>query len=103
MKCLVLGAGGFMGAHLCKALIDSRHEVLAFSKPTSNFIEVTQKNGAEIILGDFLNPTDIELAMSSCDIVFHLISTTTPEMSNKDTTFDITTNVFGTLRMLDLA
>jgi UDP-glucose 4-epimerase len=41
--------------------------------------------------------------MQGIDVIYHLISTTIPETSNKDVQFDLTSNVIPTLQMLQLA
>jgi UDP-glucose 4-epimerase len=103
MKIVVLGGGGFVGSHLSEKLMEMGHAVNVFDQPKTRYLEYLQRKGAEIFTGDFLNSADVSHAMKDCDIVFHLISTTVPKTSNDDPSYDVETNVLGTLRMLDEA
>jgi len=52
--------------------------------------------------GDFLNKKDLAAALSGCDVVYHLVSTTLPKTSNDNRLYDLETNVAGTLTLLEL-
>jgi UDP-glucose 4-epimerase len=43
----------------------------------------------------------VENAVSGCDIVYHLVSTTLPRSSNENPVYDVETNVIGTLHLLE--
>jgi len=101
MRCLVLGGGGFIGSHLSDALLSSNHEVGVFDRPTARHLDYVKNQGARIFLGDYLNPDDIGPALSNCDVLYHLLSTTVPQTSNDDPRLDIEANVIGTLRLLE--
>ena len=81
MKSLVLGGTGFIGQHLCRDLGPD----------------------AKCFGGRFEDQKALREAMQGVDVVFHLISTTIPETSNRDVQFDLISNVAPTLQMLDLA
>jgi UDP-glucose 4-epimerase len=103
-KCLVLGGGGFMGLHLCKALLARGYPVRAFERPVIESLSTERSRGPiEWVYGDFLNQNDVATAVSGCDIVFHLISTTLPKNSNDNPLYDVETNLSGTLGMLEAA
>ena len=53
------------------------------------------------IEGDFTNESDVIEATKNIDIVFHLISSTTPKNSNDNPVYDIESNVISTLKMLE--
>ncbi|WP_244540176.1 NAD-dependent epimerase/dehydratase family protein [Kaistia soli] len=57
----------------------------------------------EIFSGDFLSKDDLKRALEDVDVCYHLISTTIASTSNADPTFDVGTNVLGTLRLLETA
>ena len=102
MKCLILGGGGFLGSHLCDVLIDLGHTVRIFDRPNlSRFKHFQQDDKVEWIDGDFVNIRDVDTAVSGCEIVFHLISTTLPRSSNENPSYDVESNVIGTLHLLD--
>lgn len=106
MKCLVLGGGGFLGSHLTDALLELGYHVRCFDRPLlkSSLSRVYVENPRfEFFEGDFLNADDISVALSGCDVCFHLISTTLPETSNVDPVFDVDSNVLSTVRLLDKA
>ena len=57
----------------------------------------------EIIKGDFLNASDVALAMKDVDYLFHYISTTNPASSFDNPVYDIETNVISSIRMMEIA
>lgn len=104
MNCVILGGGGFLGYHLCQALLTAGHRVRVFDRPNLKRFSLPDNGGdAEWIEGDFVNQEDLEPAISGCDIIYHLVSTTLPKSSNDNPVYDMETNVIGTLRLLDLA
>jgi len=103
LKCLVLGGGGFLGSHLCNALLARGHSIRVFDRP--NLRRFRKFDGAEKIEwfeGDFTNRNDVARIIPGCDVVYHLISTTLPKTSNANTIYDISTNLLGTLHLLEL-
>jgi UDP-glucose 4-epimerase len=103
-KCLVLGGGGFMGMHLCKALTARGYPVRVFERPVSESLSAERARGSiEWVYGDFANQNDVAAAVAGCEIVFHLISTTLPKNSNDNPIYDVETNLVGTLGMLEAA
>jgi len=104
MKCLVLGGGGFLGSHLCDALLSDGHKVRIFDRPNlRRYRSFKDHELVEWVDGDFVNPYHIEEAVSGCDVIYHLVSTTLPRSSNENPAYDVETNVAGTLRLLESA
>lgn len=104
MNCVILGGGGFLGYHLCQALLTAGHRVRVFDRPNLKRFSLPDNGGdVEWMEGDFVNQEDLEPAISGCDIIYHLVSTTLPKSSNDNPVYDMETNVIGTLRLLDLA
>jgi dihydroflavonol-4-reductase len=71
MRCLVTGAGGLIGGHVVKALLDSDHTVRALVRPggSSGALETLAVDRFE---GDVLIPdTALLAACRNCDTVFH--------------------------------
>lgn len=95
-RCLVLGGSGFIGTNLCLTLRDEAHSVRAFSTHALDLADV------EWIEGDFLNNEALDAAIRDIDIVYHLISTTTPAVSNENPILDAQQNILQTLQLLDL-
>lgn len=104
MKCSILGGGGFMGSHLCDALLKEGHAVRLFDRPNlKHFRAFHISEPVEWLEGDFNNAEDLATAVEGCDIIFHLISTTLPRSSNENPAYDVETNVGSTIHLLDLA
>jgi len=104
MKCLILGGGGFLGSHLCEALLAQGYAVRIFDRPNIlRFRPFSNTDGVEWVEGDFINREHVAQAVSGCDIIFHLISTTLPRSSNENPAYDVETNVIGTLHLLEAA
>lgn len=97
-RCVVLGAGGFIGTNLCRRLASQAGLVRGFGRRLA-FPDALQ--GVEWMTGDFADPTSVAAAISGCDTVFHLINATTPASANIDKLADLQANVASTLRLLD--
>ncbi|MCK5666462.1 MAG: NAD-dependent epimerase/dehydratase family protein, partial [Thiotrichaceae bacterium] len=98
-KILVTGGSGFLGHHLINALLSSGNNVRSLDLHESSI----KHEQLEFIKGSFTNHDLIDEALTGCDVVFHLASTTIPKTSNDNPLFDINTNLIGTVTMLDLA
>lgn len=94
-RCLVMGGSGFIGTNLCRALSGRVRILKAFSNSPADI------EGVEWIQGDFLKSDDIVRAVEDVDVVFHLISTSTPASSNVDPLADAQQNILQTLRLLE--
>jgi UDP-glucose 4-epimerase len=99
LRCVVLGAGGFIGTNLCRALVGRVDFLRAFGRRQS-FPEAL--HGCEWMSGDFSDPTCLPAAVAGCDIVFHLVNATTPASANINKVADLNANVVSTLRLLDV-
>jgi len=103
MNCAIVGGGGFIGSHLSEALMNLENNVTVFDRPGAEHLELLSKKGATIALGNFLDSSDLEKALSGVDTVFHLVSTTVPKSSIDDPVFDVTSNLVGTISLLNVA
>ncbi len=104
MKCLVLGGGGFLGSHLSDKLLEVGYSIRIFERPNlKKYREFLCSEKIEWIEGDFANEDDLAQAVSGCDLIFHLISTTLPKSSNDNPVYDVETNLVGTLKLLSCA
>lgn len=97
-KCLVLGAGGFIGKNLCKELAKT-NRVIAFDiiRP----LELENINNIEIIVGNFVEKQDFSDVLHGVDKVFHFISTTLPSEDTSHIDREIIENVVPTVRLLE--
>lgn len=91
----MLGASGFIGKNLCRALRVHFSSIKAFSRESVSIQGVTWQHG------DFLNDMDIDRAVAGAHTVFHLVSTTVPASSNANLHADAEQNILQTIRLLD--
>lgn len=103
MRCLVLGASGFIGTHLVKTLSDSGHQIVAYSRHFSDTNLYLEDTNIEWVTGDFGNEPRWDELLSGIQVCYHLISTTVPKSSNDDPIADVTGNIIGTLNFLEAA
>jgi UDP-glucose 4-epimerase len=104
MNCLVLGGGGFLGSHLCEALVQQGYGVRILERrgfPKGNLRQIADR--IDVVEGGFDDPLRVEVALRGIEVVFHLVSTTLPKSSNDDPSYDVASNVLPTLRFLEAA
>lgn len=97
-SCVVIGAGGFIGTNLCRALSGRVRRLRAFGRRRV-FPEALA--GIEWFPGDFSDSAAVANAIEGFDTVLHLANSTTPASANVDKVADVNGNVVATLRMLD--
>lgn len=103
-KFLILGGAGFIGSHLCDALLLAGHSVRLFDRlGISPHRAFGHDEAVEHFQGDFSSEADMQRAVQGCQLVFHLVSTTLPKTSNDDPVYDVESNVVGTLKLLEAA
>lgn len=98
LRCVVLGAGGFIGTNLCRSLADRVETLRCFGRRQA-FPDTVPS--ALWIPGDFSDSAAVAAAVDGMDVVFHLVSSTTPASSNVDKIADLQTNVISTLHLLE--
>lgn len=99
MQTVILGAGGFMGQSVVKALSAAGAELILFDM---QFTE-EQRSHFPCVEGDFSSPADVEpIFKEGVDTVIHLISTTVPATADKYPAADVRGNLLNTLELLDL-
>jgi nucleoside-diphosphate-sugar epimerase len=95
MKILVTGATGFVGGHLCRALVNSGNEVFALARSEKNFYK--KKTAGTPLVGSLQNLKWINALPTDLDAVVHvaaLVHTWNPEEFYK-------TNTEGTSRLFN--
>jgi len=108
MRTLVTGAGGFIGSHLCEALIEEGYNVKAFVRYNSrNFWGWLQgcsyKEEMEVISGDIRDFDIIKNAVKNVDVIFHLAALIGIPYSYISPLAYIKTNIEGTYNILQAA
>jgi len=71
MNVLVTGSTGFIGAQLCKALVERGHKVRAFHRATSN-LRLIADLPVEHVVGDLTQPETVRAAFTDIEVVFHV-------------------------------
>ncbi len=100
MNVLVVGGTGFIGSHVCDALLWRGHLVRVYSRKPEQYRAPLPE--VEYYLGDMADTFYLSEALSGMDAVIHLVSSTVPGTSNLDPVADINFNLAGTVRMLEL-
>jgi len=70
MLVLVTGSTGFIGSHLCRALLEDGHHVRAFHRTQSPLLAL-QDLPVEHVIGDISHPDSLKRAMPGVQAVFH--------------------------------
>ncbi len=70
MRALVTGAGGLLGGHLVRELLNDGHEVVALVRPTSN-VRTLEGLSCERVFGDVRHAREVRAAVDGCEMVFH--------------------------------
>lgn len=97
-KVLVTGSTGFIGSHLCRALVASGHIVFAFHRPESPTLAL-QDIPVHHVLGDITQPETLAPALRDIDHVFH----TAAFVGRRDPRLIYKTTVEGTRNLLQAA
>ena len=100
-RVVVLGGCGFIGSHICSALVAKGHAVRIFDKTYADrkLIEKVETQ-VEIVEADIARPDDVIAALSDAEIVIHLVHTTVPGSSMNDPAYDVESNVVASVRWL---
>ena len=100
-RIVVFGGYGFIGSHICRALVDAGRVVRIFDKTYAQrqLIEDIEAR-IETIEGDIARPDDALAALEGVDTVIHLIHTTVPGSSMLDPAYDVESNVVASVRWL---
>ncbi|MFB0561704.1 MAG: GDP-mannose 4,6-dehydratase [Candidatus Lokiarchaeia archaeon] len=104
MKVMVTGGCGFIGKHLVKSLA-SDYEVLVIdnlSRGDKKYIENIEEN-VKLFVGDIRNEQTVRKVINDCEFVFHLAAQVIPEISVSNPLEDASTNILGTLNILQNA
>jgi len=99
LSCLVLGAGGFIGTNLCRALLAHGARVQGYGR-SQPFPEALA--GVHWTRGNFAEHEDLARIVEGNDYVFHLIGGSLPETSNKNPAANISANILSSVNLLEV-
>lgn len=101
-KILVTGGAGFLGSHLCTALVHQGHEVLCldnfYTGRKANIRSLLSHANFEVIRHDICEAISLEV-----DAIYHLACPASPPHYQKDPIQTTKTSIFGMLNVLELA
>lgn len=107
-RVLVTGGAGFIGSHLCEALLARGAEVTVFTRYSSrgvagalDDIPATSREALRIIMGDLKDPAGVDAATSDQEIVFHLAAHIGIPYSYVHPLDVMQTNAIGTAHVLE--
>ena len=102
LRVCVTGGAGFIGSHLCRALIAAGHSVTAFDNLSVGRRE-NLPAGVPLVVGDILDGAALEATLRRSDAVCHLAARVAVRSSFEFVVDDATTNVAGTASVLQAA
>ncbi|MFI6306195.1 SDR family oxidoreductase [Amycolatopsis thailandensis] len=73
MRCVVLGATGYVGGRLVPQLLDAGHEVRVVARSPEKVEEEPWRDRVEVERGDVTDPASIEPALTDCEVVYYLV------------------------------
>jgi len=103
---LVTGGAGFIGSHLCDALLDRGDTVTVLddlSTGTLTNLGAAARPGLQMVQGSVTDAALVDRLVAQCDGVFHLAAAVGVRLMVEHPARTITTNVDGTARVLEAA
>lgn len=102
MKCLITGAGGFIGSHLVEFLLARNQSVMALGHRPSAFLAAL-RGDLEIIQGDLLDNSFLNslLERYEPEVIFHLAAQSLPQVAWQEPARTFQVNLTGSLKLFE--
>jgi UDP-glucose 4-epimerase len=97
--CLVLGAGGFIGINLCRALVKAGVAVRGFGRVPAYPVAMPDIPWTR---AEFTDRPALAQALQGAEVVFHLLGGSIPEAAEKDPAGDLRVNAAASVDLLGL-
>lgn len=104
MRALVTGADGFLGAHLCRCLLNAGHDVTGAALSRKGHTSLDALGiGMRVEYGDITDSAYIERLVNAYEAewVFHLAAVSIVRVADANPSRAIRTNTLGTLNVLE--
>ncbi|MEQ8515170.1 MAG: NAD-dependent epimerase/dehydratase family protein, partial [Chromatocurvus sp.] len=95
-RAVVVGATGFIGAHLCRALVACGAQVTGFSRQPP----LQAPRGVTCLSGDVGNSDSLAAACAEADCIYWVAGETTPADSVRDPGLEVAGNLLPLTRFL---
>ena len=106
-RALVTGGAGFVGSHLCEALLAAGCEVVALDNLSTgtraNVAHLDPRSGFELVVGDIADEELVASLVARSDVIFHLAAAVGVEMIVDSPLRSLHANVAGTEVVLRVA
>jgi UDP-glucuronate decarboxylase len=107
LEVLVAGGAGFLGSHLCEALIERGCRVLCLDNfetgDRANLRKLMRAPRFELVEADIVDPLPAKVLKRSFDRIYNLACAASPPLYQVDPEHTLLTSVLGTHRLLRLA
>lgn len=103
MRTLITGGAGFIGSNIAKQLVADGWKVRVLDDLSSGYQRNLDGLPVELVIGDVRDPEAVTRAVDGCEAVFHLAASVGNKRSIDDPIGDSSTNVIGTLHVLEAA
>jgi len=106
---LVAGGAGFIGSHLCRALLDEGEQVICLDNLQtarhSNLLDLERFDGFTFVEADITQPLPREVMWQASALtrIYNLACAASPELYRADPEHTMLTSVVGTMQLLRLA
>ena len=104
MKCLVTGAAGFLGSHLCQSLLDEGHTVVGLDDLSGGY-EENVPDGVKFVKASILDFETLDQLFKAeqFDYVYHLAAYAAEGLSHFIKRFNYMNNVVGSVNLINCA